>query len=150
MNLTDVVAIVSAFGVIGALIFNGITLRKDQKTRYFSFLQDLQNEFIEIAKRNRDVMKWDDSSIAEVLVKSPNDLVAINEYRWEFLLFHEKIAHFAIRKVISEEIAQYFRTTFSLSIRYVELSTDPDLLKSKLEFLYKWCEKEKITSKDDS
>ena len=148
MSLTDIVAIVSAFGVIGALTFNGLTLRKDQKSRYYSFLQDLQNEFIEIAKRNREVMKWDDSTLAEITIKSPNDVVVVNEYRWEFLLFHEKIAHFAIRKVISEEIARYFQTTFSQSLKYVELSLDPDLLKSKLEFLYRWCEKEKITPEE--
>lgn len=55
VSLTAIVAIVSSLGVIGALVFNGLTIRKDQKSRHYQAFMDLQNERDAIQKEFPDI-----------------------------------------------------------------------------------------------
>lgn len=143
-----IVAIISAIGVIGALIFNGLTHLKETKSQHYQAFKDLEEEFTKIQEEFPKIRKWDNDHALVIQKQSENDFVSVNMFRWKYVQFHEKVAHLAIQKIISKEIARYYHTTFPYALRYVDLVLDPEKVKSTCTFLYQWCEKEKILSKN--
>lgn len=145
MDLIEVVTIVSALGVVGALIFNSIAQLTSNKNRHYLALKDLEDEFSKIIESSSEINNWEDEPAAKIRMQSEADFVKVSMYRWKYIKFHEKVAHLAIRKIISKDIAQYFRRTFPYALQYVELSLDPEDIKSTCNFLYQWCKQEKIS-----
>ncbi|MDE1767601.1 MAG: hypothetical protein KGI27_15210, partial [Thaumarchaeota archaeon] len=96
ISLTAIVAIISSLGVIGALVFNGITLRRDQKSRHYQAFMDLQKERDEIQKEYpeiRDVIRLNSTEIKNY----PDDKqVKLKMYQWKIIQFHDKVAHLAL------------------------------------------------------
>ena len=149
MGLTDIVAIVSALGVIGALVFNGLTLRRDQKSRHYQAFMDLQKERDEIQKKFpdiRDLLRLEESE----LKKHPEERqVECRMYKWKFIQFHDKVAHLALTGVIPKSIPKYFEDTFPTALDLMDFTPHPDKIKEYLKYVQKWCEQENITISDD-
>lgn len=149
MELIDYVAIISALGVIGALVFNGITNLRDKKSRHYQIFKDLNEEFTLIQENYPNFYKIVSLNEAE-LKKQPEDLQnQLRMYRWKFIQFHEKIAHLALTGVIPKKITLFFNDTFPDALRHIELAPKPEYLRELSPNLMKWCKQEKIDIQND-
>ncbi|QUC65321.1 hypothetical protein NsoK4_03490 [Nitrosopumilus sp. K4] len=147
MEVIEIVGVVSALGVIGALVFNGITNLRDKKSRHYEIFQDLMKEYTQIQEVIPDIVKIASLDRAE-LKKQPETLQnKVRMYRWKFVQFHEKIAHLALTGIIPKEITQFFNETFPDAIKHIELSPNPEYIKELSPNLFNWCEQEKIKTK---
>ena len=148
-SLTDLVAIISAFGVIGALAFTGITIRRDQQSRHYQMFMDLQKERDDIQKQFpeiRDLLLLNETD----LKKHPEERqVKCRMYKWEYIQFHDKVAHLALTGVIPKSIPKYFEDTFPSALVFIDLAPHAEVVKEYTKYLQEWCKKEKITAFDD-
>ena len=147
VNFTTIVAIVSVIGVIGALIFNGLNLRKDQKSRYYDAFKDLYHEMSIIYDQPRDVINaqfLDD----EELKKLPKEIQdKTKKFRIAYVNFHEKVAHLVSMNIISKPIARFFSSTFSIALVLLDL-LPKDEEYEWCTYMRDWCSSEKIQKYD--
>lgn len=143
-NLTTIVAIVSAFGVIGALVFNGITQLKEKKKQHYEIFKDLITEFVEIEDKASKLMDYM-LMTTQQLNQYPIEIqYEVGTYRWKYLAFHDKIAHLALIGIIPKDVAGYYSLTFSSALLYMELEPNPELAKENYNYIIEWCKKENI------
>ena len=119
-----IVSIITALGVAGGLILNGLSIRSKTKTEYYQILKELQDEFVVIDAMNHTTV----------------------QYRTKFMNLHEKIAHLSIKKIISDDIASYFDGTFPTALFYTSLHSNPTQIKKELPNLFKYCENKNFKS----
>jgi hypothetical protein len=146
VDLIETVAIVSAFGVIGALIFNGLTLRKDQKSRHYQAFMDLETEREKIQLVFPKIRDMIDLTSTEVKKYPEERQIELKTYQWKFIQFHDKVAHLALTGVIPKSIAKYFKDTFPQALAMLDLSLNPDEVKKHTKYLHVWCKNENITA----
>ena len=120
--LTAIVAVITALGVAGGLILNGLSIRSKTKNEYYKILKELQDEFVAI-----DALRHEDP-----------------DYLSKLINLHEKIAHLSIKKIISEDIASYFDGTFPRALFYASQHEDMTQVKKEVPNLFKYCENKKI------
>ena len=144
VSLTAIVAIISALGVIGALVFNGLTLRRDQKSRHYQAFMDLQKERDEIQMvypEIVDIIQLKPTEVANLPVERKNKL---RTYQWKFIQFHDKVAHLALTGVIPKSIPKYFEDTFPSAFTMIDFAVQPDVVRESAKYLLEWCKREKI------
>jgi len=114
---------ITAIGVAGGLIINGLSTRSKTKNKYYQILKELQAEFDII-----NAMNHDDS-----------------DYITKFINLHEKIAHLSIKKIISSDIASYFDGTFPRALLFAsQTSISYTADKAQVPNLYQYCKNKKI------
>jgi len=123
---TAIVASVTALGVAGGLILNGLSIRSKTKNEYYQILKELQDEFV---------------TIDGTVDKDTN-------YETKIVNLHEKVAHLSIKKIISDDIASYFDGTFPRALYFAQNDPDHDIeeCKKQVPNLFKYCEDKNIQS----
>ena len=140
-----VVAIISAFGVIGALIFNGIQHFKDRKRHYFKIINDLEKEATSSLSRiEHDIVMYSNYNKIQLMSLSEEDLKKVTLFRWDVIRFSEKVAHLGIKKIIPNEIARYFNSYFAKALYFIDESENSEQIRKEVNFLIEWCHKENI------
>lgn len=150
MELSTAIAIISALGVIGALIFNGITVRKDQKNRHYEIFVSLQKERDEIQESYPEIINLIDLKPEEVSKHPRTEQVKLRTYQWKFIQFHDKVAHLALKGIIPKNIPRYFVDTFPSALAMIDLAVDPEVVMKYTKYLQEWCIKEKLATVNDS
>lgn len=146
-ELGDTVAIISAIGVVGALTFTSLTLRRDQKIRYYNALKDLIDELTIIYDQPDELLRAQFAN-EEELKKLQKDLQEkIETFRWKHINFHEKVAHLAASGIIPKSIARYFSSTFQYALFFLDLAPLDDYYESS-GIMREWCAKEGIQKLD--
>ncbi|MGI0021636.1 MAG: hypothetical protein ACRD9Q_02130 [Nitrososphaeraceae archaeon] len=145
-----IVAYISAGGVIGALIFNGLTHLKDKKSRYYQAFKDLEEERTKIQEPYAEFHELEWSTNAELekmhgMLKNPA-VDKVKTYRWKHIQFHDKVAHLALSGIVSKEIARYFNDTFPYALAYIPLTPNPEEIRKLSPNLVSWCDKEGISA----
>lgn len=117
-TLTIIISLLTAIGVTGGLIFNGLMTRNHNKNQHYQILKELQDEFNKIDSMDQ---------------KS-------NGYKVHFVNFHEKIAHLGLNRIIPNEVISYFDGTFPRALLMIksELVQDATTI-SKVPNLILWC-----------
>ena len=144
VSLTAIVSIISALGVIGALLFNGLTIRQDQKSRHYQAFMDLQSE--------RDKIQSEYPQIRDMMGLEPSEVDKYPEekreqfrlYQWKFVQFHDKVAHLALTGVIPKSIPKYFEDSFPVALQMIDFAIKPDVVKKYTKHLQEWCKKENL------
>lgn len=144
VDFTTIVAVVSVIGVIGALIFNGLNLRKDQKSRYYDAFKDLYHEMSIIYDQPRDVIRVQFFDYDE-LKKLPKEIQdRTKKFRIDYVNFHEKVAHLVSMNIISKPIARFFSSTFPVALLFLDLLPKDAQGEEGGGYLRDWCKNEKI------
>jgi len=116
--------IVSILGMMGALIYNGISVKQTTKQSQYQIVKDLHEEFIELVTTG----------------KKDQDHFIMN-----FINFHEKIAMLYQYKLIPKSFAKDFSNSFSESLYYINKYYQNEK-ENQCRHTLEWCKKFKIKS----
>jgi len=103
------------------LIFNGLSLRQNSRSKYLDVLSQLHKEVSNLDNNKKDPIS--------------------DEWLRNYLNLHDRIAYLAINKIIPESIATFFNPTFSASLTYLQ---HYKTISNYLPSLTEWCNKQNI------
>jgi len=124
MNLPTVIAAIGAFAAAGGLIFTGLSYRQNSKSRYLQILKEFDNEIT-------------------LLENSQQRNTDYPSFGAKYLNIHERIAYLALKRVIPNNIARYFDSSFAASLGILQ-KKEFERYADDLKNLLKWCKKKRI------
>ena len=145
-SLSNIVAIITALGVIAALFYNGVTIRSNQQNRKYQAYMDLQKELDSI---NEVVPDIGDLMLKESELEARDKDVQnkVRLYRKRYIEFHNKVARLVLKHVLPDSIAKYFHDSFASaqSLRDVCDTQAPFPIHAK--YLKEWCSRKEFRPK---
>lgn len=100
----DTVAIISAIGVTGALIFNGLKLQKDQNLRFSEMLERFDHDLRKFQSMETGLKTYED----------------MEPYSNAFLNILDRLAYLKKLKKIDDDMINYFDWYFRYGLRLIE------------------------------